>query len=312
MKKSDISSLFSETLRRPLEESVPLKEYSHFRIGGNADYFFEAFSSSEFIEAVRFSRDQSIPFYIIGGGYNILFDDRGFRGLIIKNSAKGISWARKDWISVLSGTPLHELLQFGLKREMGGLEFLAGIPGTLGGAVFSNAGAFDQSIGDFLRSAALLTTQGEEIFVKKDYFAFSYRQSTLKKTHLILLKAVLKVANKPEKEIKALMDENLENRKKKHPPWDVACAGSYFKNPVLPSGEKAPAAYLLDKVGVKDLSVGEAVVYSDHANFILNKGNASAQDVQLLASEMKKRVREKFDVDLEEEVIFLPASFSMP
>lgn len=312
MKRSDIPRLFSETLGKPLVESVPLKEHSHFRIGGNADYFFEALSSSELVEAVLFSRKLSIPFYVIGGGYNILFDDQGFRGLIIRNSAKGISWTRRDWISVMAGTQLFELLQFGLKREIGGLEFLAGIPGTLGGAVFSNAGAFDQSIGDFIRSAALLSPQGKQIFVKKDYFAFSYRQSTLKQKHLILLKAVLKVVERPEKEIRALIDENLESRKKKHPPWDVACAGSYFKNPVLPSGEKAPAAYLLDKVGVKDLSVGEAAVYSDHANFILNKGNASAQDVLLLATEMKKRVREKFDVDLEEEVIFLPAAFSMP
>ena len=293
--------------------SVPLHDYSNFKIGGTADFFFEAASNKELVDAVICVREASVPYYIIGGGYNLLFDDIGFRGLIIKNGVKGIQ--KKEGIPELeafAGAPLEDLLRFCVEQGLGGLEFAAGIPGTLGGAVFGNAGAFEQSIGDFLKEALLLDAKGRQVQVGRDYFEFKYRHSFLKEKHDVLLSAVFELREEEGKTIKALIDGNLEKREKKHPPHDLPCAGSYFKNPVLSSGERVPAAYFLEKIGAKKLKVGGAAVYSGHSNFIVNQENASAQDVVQLAQELKRRVKETFDVELEEEVIFLPAGPSTP
>jgi UDP-N-acetylmuramate dehydrogenase len=307
-RKIDIPRIFSDQVGLPLRSSVFLRDHSNFRIGGEADYFFEATSIKELVSSIHVAREHSFPYYIIGGGNNILFDDNGFRGLIIKNGAKGIKQGRKETeIEVLSGTPLKDLLQFLVEKELSNLEFLAGIPGTIGGAVFGNAGAFEQSIGDFLLGAVLLSEKGKQVKVQRDYFEFSYRQSVLRKKQEILLKAVFELKKGGKDRIKALMDENLKKRENKHPSHSIKCAGSYFKNPVLPSGEKIPAATLLEKVGAKNMRVGGAAVYSGHSNFIINQKQASARDVIQLAEKLKYLVREKFGVDLEEEVIFLPA-----
>jgi len=312
-KKAGLFEHFLENVGKPLKKSVLLKDHSNFRIGGKADYFFEATSILELVTSILLAREHSFPYYIIGGGNNILFDDDGFRGLIIKNGVKGIKQrGEKAEIEAFSGTPLRDLLQFSIEEGLSGFEFLAGIPGTVGGAVFGNAGAFDQSIGNFLKDAEILGGKGERVKVKRDYFEFSYRQSILSKKHDVLLKAVFEFHHGKKEEIKAHIEENLKKRKRNHPPEGVACAGSYFKNPVLPEERKVPAAYLLDKVGGKKMREGGAAVYPGHANFIVNQGNASAQDVFRIAQELKRRVRERFGVELEEEVIFLPAGSPAP
>ena len=242
-----------------------------------------------------------------------MFDDDGYRGLIIKNRVVGIKHKEKRGeIEVFSGTPLSDVLQFSMDERLSGFEFLAGIPGTVGGAVFGNAGAFGQSIGNFLKEAEILDEKCQRVKVKKDYFRFKYRYSLLKEKQNVFLVAIFELQEGEREKIKALIGENLEKRKEKHPPWDVACAGSFFKNPIFPDGKRVPAAYLLDKVGAKKLVVGGAAVYRDQANFIINRENASARDVLQLAAELKKRVKSEYDIDLEEEVIFLPASPLLP
>jgi len=312
-KKPDFPGHFLDNVGKPLKKSVLLRDYSNFKIGGEADYFFEATSIAELLKSILLAREQSFPYFIIGGGYNLLFDDDGFRGLIIKNSAKGIKqMGKKAEIEALAGTPLRDLIQFSIEKGFSGFEFLAGIPGTVGGAVFSNAGAFGHSIGEFLKDAEILNRQGERVKVKSDYFEFRYRHSVLSKKYDVFLRAVFELQQGEKEEIKARIEENLEKRKSNHPPEDAAYAGSYFKNPVLPDGRRVPAAHFLDKVGAKNVRVGGAAVYGDHANFIMNKEKASAQDVLRLAQELKERVRERFGVELEEEVIFLPARPSTP
>ena len=302
---------FFDKIKKPLQKNISLSDYSNFRIGGKADYFFEATSVDELKKAILLARQYPLPYYLIGGGYNILFDDDGYRGLIIRNKVKGVRMRRKEEIEVLSGTSLRQVLQFLTERGLAGLEFLAGIPGTIGGAISSNAGAFDKSIGNFLTEALLLDKEGKEIQVKKDYFAFSYRESQLREKQAVLLKAVFKVQEGDKKKVKYSIEENLKIRKSKHPSEETACAGSFFKNPVLPDGKKVSAGFLLDQAGAKDLKVGRAAVYKGHANFIINLDKASAKDVLLLAQELKDRVREKFSVELDEEVIFIPATSSM-
>lgn len=306
--KEDFPEFFLKNVRKPLMQSVSLRDYSNFNIGGRADYFFEAASSRDLINAVHIARAASVRFYIIGGGYNLLFDDKGFRGLIIKNGVKGIK--KKEGIpevEVFTGTTMEDLLRFCVEQSLSGLEFMAGIPGTVGGAVFGNAGAFEQGIGDLMTEAQLLDAKGEQIRVGRDYFEFTYRHSALKEKHDILLSAVFELRAAESSAIEAQIEENLIMREKKHHPYNLPCAGSYFKNPVLPGGKKVAAAYYLEKVGAKKMKVGGAAVYSKHSNFIVNQENASAQDVSRLARELKRLVKEKFDVDLEEEVIFLPA-----
>jgi len=312
-KKSDFLGYFLDNMRKPLKKSVLLRDYSNFKIGGKADYFFEATSIADLVKSTLLAREHSFPYFIIGGGYNLLFDDDGFRGLIIKNSVKGIKqMGGKTEVEALAGTPLRDLIQFSIDKSLSGFEFLAGIPGTVGGAVFSNAGAFGKSVGKFLKDAEILNRKGKRVKVNRDYFEFRYRHSVLSKKYDVFLRAVFELHQGKKEEIKARIEENLEKRKSHHPPEDIACAGSYFKNPVLPDGKRVPAAHFLDKVGAKDMKVGGAAVYGGHANFIINKEKASAQDVLRLAQGLKGRVKERFDVELEEEVIFLPADSSTP
>ncbi|NIM59541.1 MAG: UDP-N-acetylmuramate dehydrogenase [Candidatus Aminicenantes bacterium] len=311
--KQDFPVCFLENMGKHLKKSVPLRDYSNFKIGGKADYFFEAVSITELVKSILLARERSFPYFIIGGGYNILFDDEGFRGLIIRNCVQGIKQiGEKAEIEVLAGTRLEDLINFSIDKGLSGFEFLAGIPGTVGGAVFSNAGAFGHSIGKFLKDAEILNRKGKRVKVKRDYFEFRYRHSILSKQNDVFLRAVFKLQQGEKGEIKSRIEENLEKRKINHPPWDAAYAGSYFKNPVLPDGRRVPAAHFLDEVGAKNMKVGGAVVYGGHANFIINKEKASAQDVLSLAQELKERVKERFGVDLEEEVIFLPAGSSTP
>jgi UDP-N-acetylmuramate dehydrogenase len=303
---------FANILGKSLQQAVPLQDYANFKVGGHADYFFTTSSITDLVRAVHISSDYEMPYYIIGGGYNLLFDDDGFRGLIIKNNLEGIEIREETKVEVLSGTPLRDLVQFCVANSLEGLEFLAGIPGTVGGAVFGNAGAFDQDIGSFLAKAVILDKEGDQVQVDTDYFAFDYRRSRLRTDRNILLKATFSLQKGIRQNIQERIAENLEKREKKHPPKGVACAGSFFKNPVLPDGKRVPAAYFLDKVGAKNLGIGGAAVYSGHANFIINKKGATSSDIMRLALELKDRVKQEFGIELEEEVIYLPAKLSEP
>jgi len=303
----DFPKRFQTALGRPLTQAVDLSAYSHFRIGGPADFFFEVTSEEQLVQAVRFSRGIQVNHRVIGGGYNLLFDDQGFRGLIIRNAVKHLRLEDSHRIVAASGSTLEDLIQFCLDQDIGGLEFLVGIPGTLGGAVYGNAGAFDQDIGQVLEQARLLMHSDEIVHVDRKFFAFSYRHSVLKGSENILLEVSLRGFTRGRSEIQSLLADYRRKRVHRHPPWGIACAGSFFKNPVLSSGEKVPAAFLLDQVGAKEMSVGDAAVFSGHANFIINRGNATSEQVRTLAARLKSRVKERFAVDLEEEVIYLPA-----
>jgi len=310
---SDFSRLFLDAVGKPVRHVVPLLEHSTFRIGGPADYFFEAESLEDLRAAVQTARLVSIPHHIIGGGSNLLFDDEGFRGLIIKNRVKGIRVdAERGEMTAFSGSPLGDLVVSAMNSGLAGIEFLAGIPGTVGGAVCGNAGAFGKSTGDFLENAFLLGPEGGEMEIPKVGLDFSYRRSRLKSPRDILFKAVFRLAQGDRDKIKAEIQNVLDQRKGKHPPWTTACAGSYFKNPVLGDGTKLAAGFLLEEVGAKSLAVGRAAVFPGHANFIINRDGATSCDVLSLARELKDRVKARFGLELEEEVIYLPAGGPKP
>jgi UDP-N-acetylmuramate dehydrogenase len=314
MKRRSVSipSLFRGAVERPLGRRVSLSRHSSFRVGGPADYFFAARSMKELRSCLEFVRGQFLPYYLIGAGTNMLFDDRGFRGLILKNEVQGISRpGGGSQVTSLSGTPLSDLVFFALDEGLEGFEFAAGIPGTVGGAVFGNAGAWGLSIGQVLADALILDEEGQEIHFGKDRFDFGYRHSSLKRRHLTVLEATFHLRKGDKGRIRARMDENLAKRKSPCPSPKMAYAGSFFKNPTLPDGTRTAAGRLLESVGAKELKKGGAGVYSGHANFILNCGRATAEDIRALARIMKARVKKRYGIELEEEVIYLPAGFSM-
>jgi len=308
-RKDEFPEILARTTgRRPLR-NVPLCEHSNFRIGGPADYFFDARSRDEVRSALGAARECGLPAYIIGGGFNLLFDDAGFRGLILHNASCGLSLDPSGpRIRAESGTPLGELVRFTAEAGLEGLEFLAGIPGSVGGAIYGNAGAFGRSTGEFIESTLLLGPGDEERRVLTGDLGFAYRHSRLKSERRVVLEAVFGLRPGRPASIRSRIDGCLSLRAGKHPPRDWACAGSYFKNPVLPDGTRKAAGQLLEQVGAKEARIGDAAVYAGHANFLYNAGNATAHDVLALAALLKERVKETFGIDLEEEVIALPAT----
>jgi UDP-N-acetylmuramate dehydrogenase len=308
-RKFQFREAFLEEIKAPLSQNVPLSAMSSFGIGGPAEFFFEARSEADLDRAVSLAFREKYPFYVIGGGSNVLFDDEGFRGLIIRNRLEGIS-REGGRLAVLSGTLLAAVLRETLSGGLSGLEFLAGIPGTVGGAIYGNAGAFGSCLGDFLETATLLAPGGGRTEVGREALGFGYRDSALKRNGAVVLKAVLLSSPGDKNTSEARIREVLEHRRQKHPPWGTACAGSYFKNPWPPGGDRLPAGRLLEQAGARGLAVGDAAVYEKHCNFIINRGNARSRDVLLLAEELKELVFRKFGVQLEEEVIHVRADAS--
>ena len=310
-RSKEFRQAFLEACKTPPAEKIPLAGLSSFGIGGPADFFFEARSPGDLGEAAGLAGRYGVPYRVIGGGTNILFDDQGYRGLIIRNAAQGIK-AFEEGMTVLSGTPLFRVVQSAQAGGLSGLEFLAGIPGTVGGAVYGNAGAFGRSVGESIGRATLLGPAGDIRETEREGLGFEYRRSSLQGGREVVLEVQFGLSPGDPSALESLVRDYMERRTAKHPAPGTACAGSYFRNPCLPGGARAAAGMLLDRAGVRGLAVGGAAVYEGHCNFIINTGRATARDVLALAAEMKDRVYSKFQVRLEEEVIFLPATDAGP
>jgi len=295
-----------ESLLESLGESVkfdlPLAPYTSFKIGGPADFFFEALSPWELIKAVSASRSLGIEYFILGGGSNLLVSDTGFRGLVIKNGNAALL-TNGDNPGVQSGFSLNELVDKTAELGLSGLEFLAGIPGTVGGAVYGNAGAFGESIGDLLERAVVFDPDRGLETVDRDYFEFGYRSSKLKRNGEILISTSFRLEKKTAQEVKREAEEIRRLRREKHP-QNQGSIGCFFKN-IEEKGKTIPVGRLLEQVGAKELAVGNAAVFDRHANIIVNRGGAKSSEVRKLTDILKKRVEERFGYLLEPEVVFL-------
>ena len=301
-----------------IERKKVLANFTTFKIGGPADYFVKVKNEKDLIEVLEWAKNQSLPFFILGGGSNVLFSDEGFRGVVIKlqNTKYEIQNTK---IIAEAGCPLQKLVQEALKNSLSGLEWAAGIPGTLGGAIRGNAGAFGGEMKDVVESVKVLNVGCLKFKVKqlsKKSCQFSYRESIFKKRkNLIILGATLKLKKGNKKEIQEKIKEILKQRKERQP-LEFPSAGSVFKNvsvKKLPKEIKEkfkekikngflPAAILIEECGLKGKSFGGAKISEKHANFILNFKNAKARDVFNLIQLVKKKVKEKFKVELEEEI----------
>lgn len=303
---SDVSPLSMSALVAAfgpnLEFGKDLSAMTSYRTGGRAKYYIAATNADEIARGTQVARRLGIPFYVIGGGSNLLISDAGFDGLIIKVDVTGLRLADPTTIECGAGEELSALVDFATQNGLTGLEFAAGIWGSVGGAIYGNAGAFGGEIGPILRSAIIVSTEGVVKEVNPDYCRFAYRDSYLKETHEVVVTAKFELAKGEKSAVESRVREILASREQKHP--SELTAGCFFKNipdPKEPYG-KLPAGRLLEQIGAKELSVGGARVYEKHANIIINTGRATSQDIRKLADIMKQRVKDRFGIELQEEV----------
>ena len=299
-----------------LQVKEPLRLHTTFQIGGPADFFYAARTPDQVVQALRAAREIGVPAFLLGGGSNLLVSDQGFRGLVVHNACESIEFDGTV-AHVGCGADFLELIYRCRDRALAGLEFAAGIPGSVGGAIYGNAGCYGLDIGSLIIECTHVTLDGARVETcPASWYQFAYRDSRLKREPRALLTCVLQLKPGDRAESQKIIDEKLEIRRVKHPQWRVEpTAGSYFKNLPpdwkMPGGKLSPgthrvaAGQLLDEVGCRGLRVGDALVFHKHANIIVNAGHATARDVLELAATMKARVKERFGVTLEEEVMFL-------
>lgn len=281
-----------------LQKDISLAEFTSFKIGGPAKYFFVAKNNKEIVKAVKAARQEGIPFFILGNGSNILVSDNGYDGLVIKMENASIVYD-KTAVTAESGVKLQKLINDTITKGLGGLEFLAGIPGTVGGGVAGNVGTPDDWIEKNLVSVEILNSENEIETVPKSRCDFSYRFSRFKyDEQVVILGATWDLYKEPSISLRKKITEFM--KKRGHQPAGQPCAGSIFKNP---PGKKS--WQLIDAVGLRGKQIGGAKVSDEHANFIINTGNAKAEDVVILISYIKQQVRDTLGYQLQEEIKYI-------
>ena len=275
------------------------------KIGGPADWYFPAHTPDELAEAMQCAREGGIAVTFLGDGSNVLISDLGIRGLVIHNRAQEIE-RRGNNLYAQSGALLCDLVNRSRTEALTGLEFAAGIYGSVGGAVFGNAGAYGKAMADILLAATVLTREGKQMTVASSDFEFTYRRSACRDKGWIVLDTEFGFQPADAEAVGAEIDRIIAVRATKLP-TDLPSAGSYFKNIEDPTAEhgKVPAGRLLEAIGSKSMRVGGAGVFEKHANVIVNLGGATAADVLALAKEMKNAVLAAYGIELHPEVRFL-------
>ncbi len=279
----------------------PLARKTTMRVGGPADLFATAHNAFELRGLVRFARARELPCFVLGRGSNLIISDRGVRGLVIHVRAEGSRIEGQRYIAD-AGVPMARAATETQKGGLSGLEFGLAIPGTVGGAVWANAGAHGADVAGVLESADVLLADGTERRLATDELGFRYRDSRFKGPDgagELVLSASFILEPAPEAEIKARLDD-IRHWRQAHQPLGLASSGSVFRNP--PEGPSA--GELIDRAGLKGRRVGGAVVSDKHANFIVNDQGGSAADVRRLADEVRAEILERDGVALEPEVVF--------
>src|SRR5512144_1176545 len=292
-----VDSLYAK-LGDKVKENISLAPYTSARIGGPADILITAESADELARIIKLLRKQEIDYLMLGGGSNVLVSDQGVRGLVVLNRAKGVRFHNGDEPSVTaeSGVVFSNLANRCASKGFAGLEWAATIPGTIGGAVYGNAGAFGGDVAGTLISADLLTEHGREKFTAEQ-MGYGYRTSILKRGELdaIVLAAELKLQNSTREEVTVKLEQFSAHRKATQPPG--ASMGSMFKNP---NGDYA--GRLIEAAGLKGTRIGNAEVSPLHGNFFINHGATKAEDIRALIELVMKTVKEKKGIELELEI----------
>lgn len=305
---SGLPSGLVDTLRAErleVAENVPLAPWTTFRIGGPAAAVVTVRSPEEAIRTVRSVAAVGARWTVVGGGSNLLVPDEGYDGVVVLMRAARVQIVEHD-LEAEAGADLARLVSASAWAGLGDLTFAAGIPGTVGGAVVGNAGAWGRAVGECVASVRVLRARTLEAAVlSRDDLGFDYRSSVLQTTGDLVLSVRLALQPADRKALLRQIDDWLARRAQRLP--DQPCAGSFFRNlpPAQPGGPREPAGRLLEAVGAKGLRVGDAAVSERHANVIVNLGHARCRDVLALAEELERRVAEKFGVRLTREVRLL-------
>lgn len=281
--------------------SVPMSAYTSFRVGGRVDYLAFPSDIQDLQEVLRRCNQQGVRYFVLGNGTNLLVRDGGIRGMAISLSRGFLRVEEvgggpgENLILAEAGGPLGKLVEFSSEKGLTGLEFAAGIPGTVGGAIFMNAGAFKEEMKGVLHSVRLMDPEGNISEKGKNELRFSYRSLEVEKGEIIL-GAQFSLRPENGQRVKAKVEENIRWRKTKQP-WDLPSAGSVFKNPV-----QGPAGRFVEEAGLKGSRIGDAQVSEQHANFIVNRGKARARDILTLVKIIREKVFKEKGVWLETEI----------
>ena len=277
----------------------PMQKHTSIKIGGKADIFIKIETVEQLKHTLKIMKEKKYPFYVIGNGSNLLVKDGGIRGAVLKIEIKGIKIEEKEndvIIKAGAGIPLIQLSQLALEKSVTGLEFACGIPGTLGGAIAMNAGAYGCEMKDIVYSSDYMDDKGNIKTISNKEHEFEYRKSIFMQNEGIIISSILKLQKGTETEIKEKMEENKKARIEKQP-IDMPSAGSTFKR-----GTDFITAKLIDECGLKGYQIGGAKVSEKHAGFLINIGNATAEDMLELITYVKEQVKEKFGKTIELEI----------
>ncbi|MFB7304710.1 UDP-N-acetylmuramate dehydrogenase [Heyndrickxia sporothermodurans] len=273
-----------------------LKNHTYTKLGGKADIFLTPTTYEDVQAVVKFAKQENVPFTLLGNGSNLIVKDGGIRGIVILLENFNHISVEENYLTAQSGAAIIDASQYALKEKLTGLEFACGIPGTVGGALFMNAGAYGGEIKDVLAHAIVIDCNGEIVKRTAEDLELSYRTSNIPEKGDIVLEAIFKLRPGKYEEIKAVMDDLTFKRESKQPLEYPSC-GSVFKRP-----PGYFAGKLIQDSGLQGKQIGGAQVSTKHAGFIVNKDNATAEEYISLIKYVQKTVKEKFNVELEREV----------
>lgn len=303
----------------PIQEYVPLAPFTTFHIGGIARRLISAETTEELIAARQYAQEEGFPWHIIAGGSNLIFTQDHLEAMVIHVATSNLS-VTDNMITAGAGVPLAHVIEIAIGHELAGLEQLSGIPGTIGGAIVGNAGAYGHAIAEVVESVEVFDGQERRVLTWEQC-RFGYRHSVFKEQPLIVLQASLRFQPGKHQELFEHSRRIIRMREAKYHPG-IKTAGSFFKNILVSSlseeqlskidqskiiDGKVPTGYLLDTIGVRSMRVGDIQVADFHGNLLINIGKGTAKDVKELSRQLKEKVRERFGILLEEEVRFIPS-----
>ena len=278
----------------------PLCNHTTFRVGGKADAFLSVRNEEQLKKTIILCKEYGIPFLILGNGSNLLVSDEGYRGMVIvvgKDMADILVDGNR--IMAAAGAALGSVAQTAAKNSLGGMEFASGIPGTIGGAIVMNAGAYDGEMKMVVEEVRVMSQEGDIFALTNEELDFSYRNSRVKREKLIVLGVTLLLSSNSQEAIYEKMNDFAARRREKQP-LEYPSAGSTFKRP-----EGMFAGKLIMDAGLRGYSVGDAQISEKHCGFVINKGKATAKEIHRLIYDVQEKVKESFGVTLEPEVIFI-------
>lgn len=280
-----------------IKENEPMKNHTTFQTGGPADIFVQPQNEEQVGKVIQYCRERKIPYFILGNGSDLLVSDKGYRGVMISLSdICKIQMISKDILEAEAGALLSDVAKYSYQKELTGMEFASGIPGTVGGAVFMNAGAYGGEIKDILLEAKIMERDGKIHWVLPEDLELGYRQSNISKLERTVIAVRLQLAWGEKEKIRARMEELATQRREKQP-LEYPSAGSTFKRP-----EGYFVGKLVDEAGLRGYRVGGAMVSEKHCGFVINVDHATSSEIYQLIQEIQKIIKEKFGVELHTEV----------